>query len=198
MLPMPMMFVFLLSGLMFGLSGQQPKQPESNMVRVKARVVEQKYCRGDADVFTVSFGVEVDVENSSKTPVHLLWPLVPWVGKVASSIGDAEAGRFLFQQTASHYPQSQTRFELLRLEPGKTVSKRSEYYLIARYDPAFSLSGSVSRGRYAVVLVLNLEEVPPAQMAGPDTLNSITTEPFVVEVPATPKLVSCEAGAKAQ
>lgn len=193
-----MIFVFLLSGLMFSLPSQQPKPPESDVVRAKARVVEQKYCRGDADAFTVSLVVEIDIENSSKTSVHLLWPMVPWVGKVASSIGDAEAGRFLYEQTASHYLQHQTRFELLRFEPGKTVSKRSEYYLIARYDAAFSLPGSVAPGRYAVVLVFNPEEVPPAQMAGPDTVKSITTEPFIVEVPTHPKLVSCEAGPKAQ
>lgn len=198
MLPMPMMFVFLLSGLMLNLSGQQAQQPESNMLHAKARVVEQKYCRGDADAFTVSLRIKIDIENSSKTPVHLLWPMVPWVGKVASSIGDAEAGQFLYEQTASHYPQSQTRFELLRLEPGKTVSKRSAYYLIARYDTSFPLPRSVSPGRYAVFLVFNPEEVPPAKTVGPDTVKSITTEPFVVEVPAHPKLVTCVAGEKSQ
>jgi hypothetical protein len=199
MLPMPVMVVLLLSRLMFSLSGQQAQQPESNMVRAKARVVEQKYCRGDADTFTVSFGLEIEIENPSKTAVHVLWPMVPWVGKVASSIGDAEAGRFLYEQTASHYPQSPTHFERLKLEPGSKVSKRSEYYLIARRDAAFSLPKSVSAGTYAVVLVFSPEDEPPAQMAGPDTIRSITTEPFLVEVPAAPKLVRGEAaGAKAR
>jgi len=196
MLPMPMIFVFLLSGLMLSLSGQQAQQPESNMVRAKARVVEQKYCRGDADAFTVSLRLEIEIENPSKTPAHLLWPMVPWVGKVASSVGDAEAGRFLYEQTASHYPQGQTRFERLKLEPGKKVSKRSEYYLIARHDAAFSLPKSVSPGTYAVVLVLSQEEEPPTQMEGPDTLKSLTTQPFVVEVQAQPKLVNCEGALK--
>jgi hypothetical protein len=198
MLRMSMIFVFLLSGLILNLSGQQAQQPETNVLLSKVRIVEQKYCRGDADAFTVSLGLDIEIENPSETPVHLLWPLVPWVGKVASSVGDAQAGRFLFEQTASHYPQTQTHFELLELKPGKTVTKRSGYYLIARRDAAVSLPGSVSPGRYAVVLVLSPEEVPPAQMHGSGILESMTTKPFVVEIPAHRKLVSCEAGAKAQ
>jgi len=60
------------------------------MLRVRARVVEQKYCRGDADIFTVSLELELEIENPSGTPVQLLWPMVPWVGKVASGVADAE------------------------------------------------------------------------------------------------------------
>jgi hypothetical protein len=92
---------------------------------VKARVVEQKYCRGDADVFTVWFGLELEIENPSTTPVHLLWPMVSWVGKVASSVGNAEAGRFLYEQTATYYPQGQRRFERLKLEPSKKCRNRA-------------------------------------------------------------------------
>jgi hypothetical protein len=201
MLPMrPVIFGFLLlSGLATNPSaGQQARQPESNTVRVKGRIVEQKYCRGDADAFTISLNLEIEIENPSKTSVYLPWPMVPWVGKVASSIGDADAGQFLYQQTASYYPQSKTHFERLKVEPGKKVSKQSEYYLIARNDPAFSLADSLAAGTYALVLVLSPEEVPPAQMQGPDTLKSITTRPFMVEVPTHPKLVNCEAGAKNQ
>jgi len=194
MLPMPV--ILFLLGLTFNPSARQA-QSESNMVRVKARVVEQKYCRGDADAFTVSLGLEIEIENSTKTPVDLLWPMAPWVGKVASSVEDAKAGRFLYEQTASRYPQGQTHFERLKLEPGQKVLKRSEYYLIARHDAAFSLPKSVSPGTYAVVLMLSPEAGPPAEMAGPDTIKSLTTEPFLVEIRAAAKLVSCETtGAK--
>jgi len=192
----PVVCVSFLLGLTLNLSGQQAQQPESNMVRVKARVVEQEYCRGDADTFTVSLRLEMEINNPSKTSVHLLWPMVPSVGKIAFTVGDAEAGRFLYEQTASHYPQAQTRFERLKLEPGKKMLKRSEYYLIARHDAAFSLPKSVSPGTYAVVLVLSPEEEPPTQMEGPDTLKNLTTQPFVVEVQAQPKLVNCVAAPK--
>jgi hypothetical protein len=173
--------LFFLLGSTLNLSAQEAPQPQNNMVRVKAHVVEQNYCRGDADLFSVLLGIEIEVENPSKSPVYLLWPMIPWVGKVASSVGNAEAGRFLYQQTASYYPQSQTHFERLKLEPGKKLSKRSEYYLIAKRNPTFSIPKSVSPGTYAMV-------------EGPDTLTTITTEPIVVEVSAHPKLDNCEAG----
>lgn len=189
--------LFLLS-LTLNASAQQMQQPQSSVVAVKAHVVEQKYCRGDADAFSVSLDVELEIENSSKTPVYLLWPIVPWVGKVASSIGDAEARKFLYEETASHYPQEQTHFERLKLEAGKKVSKRSGYYLIARHDPAFALPKSVSAGTYGLVLVLRPEEEPPAELQGPENLQSVTTDPFLVRIPSHPKLTVCEGESKAR
>jgi hypothetical protein len=187
-----MPIVLFLFGLTFTLSGQQA-QPESNMVRATAHVVEQKYCHGDADAFTVSLGLDVEIENLTKAPVYVLWPEAPWIGKVAATAEDAKAGRFLYEQTASRYPQRQPHFERLKLEAGKKVSKRNEYYLVGRHDAASSLPKSVSAGTYAVVLVLSPEAEPPSEMAGPDTVKSLTTEPFLVEVRADPKLARCEA-----
>jgi len=198
MLPMPMIFAIFLLSVTLNLVAQQTQQPESGVVGAKAHVVEQKYCRGDADAFTVSFDVEMVIENSSKRPAYLLWPLVPWVGKVASSIGDAQARKFLYEQSASHYPQEQIHFERLKLEPGQKISKGGEYYLIARHDPAFTLPNSVSAGTYGLVLVLRPEEEPPAELQGSETLQSITTDPFVVRVPHHPKLTVCEAQGKAR
>jgi hypothetical protein len=189
---------FFLSGLTLNPSGhgQHSQGSERPTLRVKALVVEQKYCRGDADAFTVSLRIKLEIANLSKAPTRLLWPMAPSVGKVAASLRDAEAGRFLFAQTASRYPQGQPRFKRLKLERGKKVLKRSEYYLIARYDAATSVPKSVSPGTYAVVLALSPEEEPAAQMKGPDTMTSLTTEPFVVELPADPKVVSCGAEGK--
>jgi len=187
--------LFLLS-LTLKLSCQQVQQSESSAVRVKARVVEQKYCRGDADVFSIWLRVELEIDNSSNKPAYLLWPMVPWVGMVASSIADAEVGRFLYEQTASHYPQSRTHLERLKLEPGK-VLKRSEYYLIARHSPAFSLPRSVAAGSYGLVLVLRPEEEPPPELRGSEIVQTITTKPFLVRVPSHPKLAVCGVEGKA-
>jgi hypothetical protein len=41
------------------------------MLRVRVRVIEQKCCRGDADVFTVS----LELESPSGTPVQLVGPM---------------------------------------------------------------------------------------------------------------------------
>jgi hypothetical protein len=174
------------------------RTPDSNLgeVTAKADIREEKYCRGYGGLFTVSLSLNIEVLNSSRTPVYLLWPMVPWEGKVASSIGDAESGHFLYDQTASHYPQNAIRFDRLKIEPGKKVTVQSGYDLIARHDPAFPLPKSVSAGTYALVLVLRPEEEPPSQIQGSDTVESITTDPFVIDVPTHPKLVGCDAGAK--
>lgn len=197
-LPMSVISALLLLSPTLNASAQQMHEPQSSVIAVKAHVVEQKYCRGDSDTFSVSLAVELEIENSSKTPVYLLWPIVPWVGKVASSIEGAEAGKFMYEQTASHYPQEKTHFERLKLEAGKKVLRRSGYYLIARHDPAFALPKSVSAGTYGLVLVLRPEEEPPAELQGPGTLQSVTTDPFLIRIPSHPKLTVCEADSEAR
>jgi hypothetical protein len=189
--------LFLVCGSVFSASAQQTAEAKPGSVAARASVLEQKYCRGDADVFSISLKLKIEFVNSSKSDVHLVWPMVPWVGKVASSVGEAESGHFLYEQTASHYPQVAIHFDRMKIGSAKKATVPSEYYLIARRDPKFSLSKSVSAGRYALVLVLSPEEVPPSQLQGRETLQSITTDPFVVDVPTDPKLVECPAARRA-
>jgi hypothetical protein len=199
MLPMRQLIpVFFLFGSVPLVWAQRTTRVNRDPITTRVSILRQSYCRGDADLFTVSLKLKLQAANSSKTPVYVLWPMVPWVGKVAVSPGDAKAGRFLYEITASHYPQEVTRFDRLKIEPGEKVTLQTGYDLIARHDPAFSYPKSLSAGAYTLVLVLSPEEEPPVQMEGPDTLTTITTEPFVVEVSAHPKLVNCESGAKAQ
>ncbi|HEY6769965.1 MAG TPA: hypothetical protein VI386_34940 [Candidatus Sulfotelmatobacter sp.] len=190
--------LFLVFGSVFTASAQQAAEAKPDSVATRASILEEKYCRGDADVFTISLKLKIEVVNSTTSDVNLLWPMVPWVGKVASSAGDAESGHFLYEQTASYYLQGPIHFDRMKIGPAKKATVPIGYYLIARRDPKFFLSKSVSAGRYALVLVLSPEEVPPSQLQGPETLQSITTDPFLVDVPTDPKLVECESGAKAR
>ena len=144
---------FLLCGL-FRVSAQQTNGAYTPPLVAKVSILNEKFCRADADVFTVSIKLKIEVTNSSKSTVHLLWPMVPWVGKVASNLEEAEAGHFLSEQTASHYPQDSIHFESLKIEPGKKVILQSGYDLIARHDPAFSLPKSLATGSYGLILVL--------------------------------------------
>jgi hypothetical protein len=199
MFPMrQLIFLFFIFSCVFSMSAQQALDTKPDPPTAKARILQQKYCRADADLFTVSLRIEIEVTNSSKTSLYLLWPMVPWVGKVASGVGDAESGHFLYEQTASHYLQEPVRFDRLKIEPGKKVTVESGYDLVARHDPAFSLPKSISAGTYGLVLVLRPEEKPPSQMTGPETIETITTDPFLLDVPTDPKLVDCESGAKAR
>lgn len=193
MFPMrQLIVVILLFGGILNVSAQRTTAAKPAPISAKVSILQEKYCRADADVFTVSLKLKLEVTNSSDATVQLLWPMVPWVGKVASSVDDAESGRFLYEQTASHYPQEPIRFDHLKIEPGKSVTVQSGYDLIARHDPAFSLPKSVSAGSYGVILVLKPEEQPPTKLQGLGTLQSITTDPFVVHVPNQPTLAACE------
>lgn len=198
MFPMRQLIVVsLLFGGILNVSAQQTTAAKPAPITAKVSILQEKYCRADADVFTVSLKLKLEVTNSSDATVQLLWPMVPWVGKVASSVDDAESGRFLYEQTASHYPQEPIHFDQLKIEPGKSVTVQSGYDLIARHDPAFSLPKSVSAGSYGVILVLKPEEEPPTQL-GLGTLRSITTDPFAVRVPSHPKLAACGEEGKAR
>jgi|ERR1700680_1556430 len=188
--------LFFLFSSMLSTSAQQTPDVKPSGVTARARILQQKYCRADADIFTVSLKLRMEFVNSSNTSAYLLWPMIPWVAKIAAGFGDAESGHFLYEETGSHYVQDPIRFERLKIEPGKKVTVQSGYSLIARYDPAFSIAGTVSAGTYALVLVLGPEEQPPSQMQGPETVRRITMDPFVISVPRHPKVVDCEVGAK--
>lgn len=199
MLRMQLIILFLLLSSVFSGSAQQIPDVKPDSVTARARILQARYCRADADVFTVSLKLKIEIANSSKSAVYMLWPMVPWVAKVASDVREAESGHFLYEQTASHYLQGPpTRFDRVKIGSGKKVMVRSGYDLIARHDPAFSLPHSVAAGTYGLVLVLSPEEEPPIQMKGPGTVESMTTNPFLFEVPIHPKLANCETGTKAK
>ena len=67
----------------FSASAQHTTAANPISVAAKARVVQEEYCRADADVFTVSLKLRIEVTNSSDSPVKLLWPMVPvgWQGR---------------------------------------------------------------------------------------------------------------------
>lgn len=199
MLPMrQLILMFFLTSSAIIMSAQQTTDARPGSLTATPRIVQVTYCRADADVFTVSLKLEIDVVNSSKSALYLLWPMVPWEGKVAASVPEARSGHFHYQQTASHYPQTDMHFDRLKIGPGKKLRLESGYDLIARHDPAFSLPNSVSAGAYALVLLLRSEEEPSNQILDPRIIDNITTEPFVVHVPPHPKLVACGAGTKAR
>src|SRR5690242_18800863 len=135
MFPMRQLIVVVLFfGGILNVSAQQTTAAKPSSITAKVSVLHEKYCRADADVFTVSLKLKLEVTNSSDATVQLLWPMVPWVAKVASSVDNAESGHFLYEQTASHYPQEPIHFDQLRIEPGKSITVQSGYDLVARHD----------------------------------------------------------------
>ena len=190
--------LLLLLGVNLGASGQQTVAPARPTVKATVTKVQTRYCRADTEVFTVSLKLKVEVKNSLNTTAQLLWPMTPWIGKVAQSRSDALAGHFLFEQTGSHYPQKPIRFERLEIGPGKKITVQTGYDLVARFNRSSSVPNSVTTGTYAVVIVLKPEEEPPPPLGTPETVQTISTEPFLVRVSNQPRLIDCDLSGRAK
>jgi hypothetical protein len=164
---------------------------EAGRCRVKTRVVGQKYCRGDADIFALSLKLDVEVHNISKRTVFLAPRMIPWIGRVAASPREAESGYFLYEVTQSHYPQDLKPGERVRIDPGKSVILHTDYDLTVRHVASFSYPQSISAGSFALVLVLKPEIEYSGQLAAPQAIDSLTTDPIPFEVPKGPVVVDC-------
>jgi hypothetical protein len=175
----------------FGSIGSNAQAHDAQMVRVKARIIEESYCRADNDLFTVSVKLALEVSNLSKEPLDIKKTMIPWVAKVASSLTDAQSGHFIFELTQSHYPQSNKTSESIRIAPGKSITLSTGYDFVARYNPAFSYPKSLAPGEYGIVLVLKPEFESPGQSENSHVIETLDTEPFLLEVKANPKVENC-------
>jgi len=154
-------------------------------------VAVRRYCHGDADLYTLSLGLDVKVFNASKTPLYVRESMIPWVAKVAASLSNAQAGHFLYEITQSHFPQQSKPSGRLIVKPGKSVTLHTDYGLVARYDSSFSYPKSISAGKFAIVFVLRPETELAGEAHNTSDVESLTTEPLLIEVPAHPKVTSC-------
>jgi hypothetical protein len=184
--------VFLLLSLAMVpvLSNQQ--NHDDQLLRAKVQILQQKYCREDKDLFTVSLKLRVEVLNPFTLPVLMRTPLVPYIAKVSSNIIDAESGRILYEIAQSHYPQNARPSKTARIAAGKTITLQTGYDFVARYRSAFSYPQSLSAGTFAVILVLKPELESSEEKARADVVNSLVTEPFIVQINENPKVVSCD------
>jgi hypothetical protein len=184
-------FSGLALGLSCGLCGVRTQAQNNQAVVAKARIVGQSYCRADADLFTVSLKLDIDVLNPSKESIYVKKSMIPWVAKVASNTTDAQSGRFMFEITQSHYPQMSKNAESVRIASGKSITLHTGYDLVARYNPTFSYAKSLASGNYAIILVLRPETEPLAPREGSNVIDTLTTEPFSLEVKQNPSVVNC-------
>jgi hypothetical protein len=184
--------VLFVLGFIFDLTRQQPQQTKSDVVRIRTHIIEQKYCRADADLFTVSLKLDIEVFNLSQTPIVLPPKMIPWVAKVAASVKDAESGRYLFEVTRSHYLQDSGPGNSLRVEPQRATTLHTGYDLVAKYDPAFKYPKTLFSGSYALILLLKPETEQVTRSREGEVVPSLTTEPFVLDVSDHPVIIDCE------
>lgn len=165
---------------------------KDQQLRAKVQIVQQKYCRADAELFTVSLRLKVQVSNPSNSAILVRTPLIPYIAKVSSNIVDAESGRILYEITQSHYLQNARPSKTARILPGKAINLETGYDFVARYRSTFSYPQSLSAGAFAVILVLKPELESSEEKARAGVVDSLATDAFIVQVDDNPKVVNCD------
>jgi len=169
---------------------------DTDGVRSVVRIVGQKYCYGDADVFTVWLKLDVEIVNSSGTSYYLPPDLVPYVGRVAESVGAAERGKYINEWTGTRYPtRPRSHNRPIQIRPGRSTVLHIDYGvpIRRRRDPA--IPGTVPMGSYALQLVLRPEYTPSPLRSERDKgiwVTSLTTEPVSFQVAADSKPKQCK------
>lgn len=186
----PMIFAFLLGGI------TQASEPVPGF-RTVVKVVNQTYCYGDSDVFTVSLDLRIGVVNSSERALLFAPGLVPYTGRVATSIEAAKKGRYVQEWTPSRYltePPAKARG--VEVKPGHSFLLRIKYGVPARYRTTPKIPGTLPSGKYALQLVLRpkFQSARPggSESSGSDTeVRSITTAPVLFEIPESVSAAQC-------
>lgn len=114
-----------------------------------AHIRGQTYCYGDADVFTVSLALDIEITNKSLVAIYVNeLNLIPYVGRLAATLQDAQSGKYLFELTGTHiYPSNYVfRNRVVRVKPGESITIPSGYDILARYKTEARIGNTVSSG----------------------------------------------------
>ena len=183
--------ILTLAAVLVGTSASGRAQ-EVAPFHANVRIVEQYYCYGDADIFTVGLRLEVKVTNRSQEPIYFLSNMVPFMEKIAATLEDAKKGKYAAQVTSSHYlTGKEQRPREIHVEPGATVMLQVEDGIPAPYKSDPPIPGTAAPGTHALQLVLSPEYEPSDRPEKSGFQESITTEPFLVSVPKNPTMSKC-------
>jgi hypothetical protein len=179
----------------FLLSGSAPAQ-SGRVYRAVVQVINQNYCYGDDEVFTVSLDLRIKVVNSARTTLFFASDMVPYSGKVAKSTDAVRAGHYIQEWTPSRYlteppPRKAHRIEV---KPGHSFVLRVKYGVPGRYRVTPPIAGTLPVGKYALQLRLQPEDLSRlARRSGTRgvELDSLTTEPVLFEIPQGVTATDC-------
>lgn len=169
-----MLFPYLLSLITLIRSASLPAQSrlpsaaatvdwsQDSAVKAEARVVGQRYCEGDADLFTIALDFEIQVTNKSKRTLYFRSDMVQAFVRVASDLEAANQGKYMYESgsgiivfSADHrFPPVRE----IRILPGRSASLKVGGGVVARYKPDFLFPNTVPPGRYALQLLLQPEK----------------------------------------
>jgi hypothetical protein len=166
---------------------------QDSAIKAEARVLGQRYCGGDADLFTVALDLEIRVTNNSKGILYLRSDMVQSSIRVAPDLEAARRGSYMYESDSGMSVWSGDHkfppVREVRILPGRTAIFRVGSAVIAKYNPDFSLPGTVPPGRYALQVLLRPEKEFP-HFNHPE-LKSLTVDPMAFEIKEDPHPTRC-------
>jgi hypothetical protein len=166
---------------------------QDSAIKAEARVVSERYCEGDAGLFTVDLNFEIQISNNSKDTLFLRSDMVQSATRVAPDTEAARRGRYMYESGsgmsiwAADYKLPAVR-EIIIL-PGNSSNFLVDGGVVARYDPKFSSPKTVPPGRYAVQLLLRPEKEFPH--FNHTELKSLAVDPVAIEIDEHPQVIRC-------
>jgi len=188
-------------------SGRERRPPNLSLTVSLERV---RYCKGDANGYTVHFGMTVRFTNRDPGRVIMYRPTKPidiTSGQVSKSTkallhGEYETtldyDTFVEPPTISDSAKPDRRFAIVG--PGKSYALKANVAVLVRFRPSPPIPGTIAHGTH--VMTINVIDWPftvdsgerlYARWANLGVLNyrSNTSEPFEFSIPAIPVLQDC-------
>jgi len=166
---------------------------QDSAIKTEARIVGQRYCEGDADLFTVALDFEIEVSNNSKDTLILRSDMVQSSIRIAPDLEAARRGIYMYESSAGTSVWSGDHkfppVREIRILPGRSARLRIGGGVLAKYKPDFSYPKTVPPGRYALQLLLRPEKEFP-RLNHPE-LKSLTVDPIAFEIKEDPHPTQC-------
>jgi hypothetical protein len=173
------------------MSGQS-----SHVLRVNGLVVQQNYCYGDDDVFTVPLELKIVITNVSKRAYHITSDLAPVAGRVAVNVAEAQRGHYIAEWNPTRYPKDENKnHPTVSIGPGHSTLLHIGYAVVARFNASPSIPGTVPPGRYVLQLDLRTEKGFAEGSIEDDAkgrIVSLKTEPISFWIPAKVNPTECK------
>lgn len=166
---------------------------QDNAIKTEARIVGQRYCEGDADLFTVALDFEIEVSNNSKNTLFLRSDMIQSSIRIAQDLETARRGSYMYESGAGtsvwYGDHKFPPVREIRILPGRSARIRIGGGVLARYKPDFPYPKAVPPGRYALQLLLRPEKEFP-RLNHPE-LKSLTVDPIAFEIKEGPNPRQC-------
>lgn len=182
---------------------------DKQQLKVVPEIVSQRYCFGDAEVFSV--WLKLHVKYTNRTDKTLI--LDKEVGKVwyqvtvARNVEDMAAGKYEYNPNIDRIFTEKDQLpkkpslagpgpDFAILNPGETYEGEIETAVVAQYEAPKDVSGAIRSGTHVLQMQISAWNRPGQlseferswRQKGQIVTGVIKTEPIEIRVPAAPKI----------